>query len=113
MIALYIIIGMAAGAVVAYLVMDKRLDAVNIASGKKDIELSMRQELLSAAQSRVQHLEADVRERASRAERLNARVETLSRELELLREQAAEENRRKEEQFANMARRILEGSATG
>ena len=111
MIALYIIIGMAAGAVVAYLVMDKRLDALNIASGKKDIELSMRQELLSAAQSRVQHLEADVRERASRAERLNARVETLSRELELLREQAAEENRRKEEQFANMARRILEGSA--
>ena len=48
MIALYIIIGMAIGAVAVYLVMDKRLDAVNIASGKKDIELAMRQELLSA-----------------------------------------------------------------
>lgn len=42
MIVIYIIIGIAVGAVVAYLVMDKRMDAVNIASGKKDIELSMK-----------------------------------------------------------------------
>ena len=111
MIVLYIIIGMAIGAVVLYLVMDKRLDAVNIASGKKDIELAMRQELLSAAQSRVQHLEQEIKQSASRAESLNARVETLSRELELMREQKAEDAKTMNEQFANMAQRILEGSA--
>ena len=102
---------MAVGAVVLYLVMDKRLDALNIASGKKDIELAMRQELLSAAQSRVQHLEAENKDTTSRAEALNARVETLSRELELLREQKAEDAKLMNEQFANMAQRILEGSA--
>ena len=111
MTVLYILIGMAVGAVVLYLVMDKRLDALNIASGKKDIELAMRQELLSAAQSRVQHLEAENKDTTSRAEALNARVETLSRELELLREQKAEDAKLMNEQFANMAQRILEGSA--
>ncbi|MBR1389690.1 MAG: DNA recombination protein RmuC [Prevotella sp.] len=111
MILLYIIIGVAIGAVVLYLVMDKRLDALNIASGKKDIELAMRQEQLSAAQSRVQHLETVNKDTSSRAESLNARVETLSRELELLREQKAEDAKLMNEQFANMAQRILEGSA--
>ena len=37
MIVLYIVIGVVVGALAAYLVMDKRMDAVNIASGKKDI----------------------------------------------------------------------------
>ena len=49
MIVLYITIGVAVGAVVTYLMMDKRMDAVNIASGKKDIELSMKGEQLNIA----------------------------------------------------------------
>ena len=104
MIILYIIIGIALGAVVAYLVMDKRMDAVNIASGKKDIELSMRGEQLNIATSRVNHLEAENRE-------LHAKTESQGRELELVRQQMDEELKRNEERFKNMAQQLMENSA--
>ena len=105
MIAVYIIIGVAVGAVAIYLWMDKRMDAVNIASGKKDIELSMRSELLHAAQSRVQHLEAENKS-------LHAKAETQSRELELVRQQMSDEARHREEQFKNLAQQLMEASAS-
>ena len=104
MIILYIIIGIAVGAVVAYLVMDKRMDAVNIASGKKDIELSMRGEQLNIATSRVNHLEAENRE-------LHAKAESQGRELELVRQQMDEELKRNEDRFKNMAQQLMESSA--
>ena len=104
MIVIYIIIGIAVGAVVAYLVMDKRMDAVNIASGKKDIELSMKGEQLNIATSRVNHLEAENRE-------LHAKAESQGRELELVRQQMDEELKRNEEQFKNMAQQLMESSA--
>ena len=97
MIVIYIIIGIAVGAVVAYLVMDKRMDAVNIASGKKDIELSMKGEQLNIATSRVNHLEAENRE-------LHAKAESQGRELELVRQQMDEELKRNEERFKNKRR---------
>ncbi len=112
MIFLYIIIGVAVGAILVYVLMDKRVDGVNIALGKKDMELTMRQELLNATQSRVQHLESENKASASRAESLNARVETLSRELELLREQKSENERLMKDQFVNIAQHILEGSTS-
>ncbi len=105
MIVLYIIIGIAVGAVILYVVMDKRLDAVNVASGKKDIELAMRSELLDAANSRVQHLEAENKS-------LNAKAESQGRELELVRQQMDEELKRHEERFKNMAQQLLETSAS-
>ncbi len=105
MIVLYILIGIAIGAVVLYVVMDKRLDAVNVASGKKDIELSMRSELLNAANSRVQHLEAENKS-------LNAKAESQGRELELVRQQMGEELKRHEERFKNMAQQLLDASAS-
>jgi DNA recombination protein RmuC len=92
------------GAVVAYLVMDKRMDAVNIASGKKDIELSMRGEQLNIATSRVNHLEAENRE-------LHAKTESQGRELELVRQQMDEELKRNEDRFKNMAQQLMESSA--
>ena len=104
MIVLYIIIGIAVGAVVAYLVMDKRMDAVNIASGKKDIELSMKGEQLNIATSRVNHLEAENRE-------LHAKAESQGRELELVRQQMDEELKRNEDRFKNMAQQLMESSA--
>ena len=104
MIIIYIIIGIALGAVVAYLVMDKRMDAVNIASGKKDIELSMRGEQLNIATSRVNHLEAENRE-------LHAKTESQGRELELVRQQMDEELKRNEDRFKNMAQQLMESSA--
>ena len=104
MVALYIIIGIAVGAVLVYLVMDKRMDAVSIASGKKDIELSMRGEQLNIASSRVNHLEAENRE-------LHAKAERQGRELELVRQQMDEELKRNEERFKNMAQQLMESSA--
>ena len=116
MIALYIIIGIAVGAVVLYVVMDKRLDALNVASGKKDIELSMKSEQLNAATSRVNHLESENRD-------LHAKAESQGRELELVRQQMGDELKRRDEQFQeqlrtareqlqNMAQQLMEASAT-
>jgi DNA recombination protein RmuC len=112
MIALYIIIGVAIGAVALYVVMDKRLDALNIASGKKDIELAAREELLNAANSRVQHLEADTRAKGEELMALHAEVKAQQRELELVRRQHAENAKRMEEQFSSMAQRIMESNAS-
>ncbi len=112
MIVLYILIGIAVGGVIIYLLMDKRLDVLNVAVGKKDIELSMRSELLNAANSRVTHLEAENKT-------LHARTESLSRELELLHQQMEaakgkeqEEQQKREAQFMNMAQQVLEQSAS-
>ena len=105
MIAVYIIIGVAVGAVVLYLLMDRKMDTLRIEGGKKDIELSMRTEQLSAATSRVTHLEAENKT-------LHAKTESQSRELELVREQMATEARHREEQFKNMAQQLMEASAS-
>jgi len=105
MIALYIIIGIAVGAVVLYLLMDRRMDVLRIEGGKKDIELSMKGEQLASATSRVQHLEAENKQ-------LNARAESQGRELELVRQQMDEELKRHEERFKNMAQQLLETSAS-
>ena len=112
MIALYIIIGIAIGAVVLYVVMDKQLDALHIATGRKDIELAARQELLNAANSRVQHLEAEARAKGEQLLSLTAEVTAQKRELELVRRQHQEEEKRLNEQFGAMAQRILERNAT-
>ena len=105
MIAVYIVIGIAVGAVALYLLMDRKMDVLRIEGGKKDIELSMRTEQLSAATSRVTHLEAENK-------MLHAKTETQSRELELVREQMAAEARHREEQFKNMAQQLMESSAS-
>ena len=94
MIALYIITGVAIGAVALYLFMDRKMDVLRVEGGKKDIELSMRSELLNAANSRVQHLEAENKS-------LNAKTESQGRELELLRQQMSTELQRRDEEFRN------------
>lgn len=109
---LYIILGIAIGAVVLYVVMDKRMDALHIASGKKDIELAARQEMLNAANSRVQHLEADTKAKNDELMTLHAEVKAQARELEIIRQQREENEKLLKEQFANVAQSILEGSAS-
>ena len=104
-IALYVIIGMAVGAVVLYLLMDRKMDVLRVDGGKKDIELSMKSEQLASASSRVQHLEAENKQ-------LNAKAESQGRELELVRQQMDEELKRHEERFKNMAQQLLETSAS-
>ena len=105
MVALYIVIGIAVGAVVLYLLMDRRMDALRIAGGKADIELKMKTEQLAEKTSRVQHLETENRD-------LHAKAESQSRELQLLRQQMTEELQRNEARFKNMAQQLLEQSAS-
>ena len=92
MIAVYIIVGVAVGAVVLYLLMDRKMDTLRIEGGKKDIELSMKGEQLNAATSRVNHLEAENKS-------LHAKAESQGRELELVRQQMDEELQRRDRQF--------------
>ena len=105
MIALYIIIGVAVGAVAIYLWMDKRMDAVNIAAGKKDIELAMKGEQMAAMTSRAQHLESENQRLAEKAEVLGAKSESQSRELELVRQQMSEATQRHERQMTDELQR--------
>ena len=105
MIVLYILIGVVVGAVVLYLLMDRKMDALRIEGGKKDIELAMRNEQLSAATSRVGHLESENKE-------LHARAESQGRELDLVRQQMDDELKRHEDRFKNMAQQLMETSAT-
>ena len=105
MIVLYIIIGIAVGAVVLYLLMDKKMDTLRVESGKKEMELSMKGEQLAEATSRVRHLEAENKD-------LHAKSESQGRELELVRQQMKEELQRHEERFKNMAQQLLEQSAS-
>ena len=104
MIVLYILIGVVVGAVVLYLLMDRKMDALRIEGGKKDIELAMRNEQLSAATSRVGHLESENKE-------LHARAESQGRELELVHQQMDDELKRHEDRFKNMAQQLMETSA--
>jgi DNA recombination protein RmuC len=92
--------------------MDRKMDTLRIEGGKKDIELSMRSELLNAANSRVQHLEAENKE-------LNGRAEAQQHELRLVRQQMEElrivnkdEELKRDAQFMKMAQEMLEKSAS-
>ena len=105
MIAVYIIIGIAVGAVVLYLLMDRKMDTLRIEGGKKDIELSMKGEQLADATSRVRHLEAENKD-------LHAKSESQGRELELVRQQMNDELEKRDAQFKNMAQQLMEATAS-
>ncbi len=134
MIAIYIIIGVAVGAVVLYLLMDRRMDVLRIEGGKKDVELAMKGEQLTAAASRVTHLEAETKSLVDENRSLHAKAESLDRELELVRLQMDEELERRSmqfkeqmqaardqfqeqlkttrEQFSNLSQQLMESSAS-
>ncbi|MBP5799100.1 MAG: DNA recombination protein RmuC [Prevotella sp.] len=105
MIAVYIIIGIAVGAVVLYLLMDRKMDTLRIEGGKKDIELSMKGEQLADATSRVRHLEAENKD-------LHAKSESQGRELEIVRQQMTDELEKRDAQFKNMAQQLMEATAS-
>ena len=111
MIALYIIIGVAVGAAVLYFLMDRRMDVLRIEGGKKDIELSMKSEQLSAATSRMNHLEAENRQLHARAESQGRELELVRQQIDEIREEKQEEQQKRDAQFMNMAQQVLERSA--
>ena len=111
-IALYIIIGVVVGAVVLYLLMDRKMDTLRIEGGKKDIELSMRSELLNAANSRVQHLEAENKDLNGRAEAQQHELRLVRQQMEELRVVNKDEELKRDAQFMKMAQEMLEKSAS-
>ena len=112
MIVLYIIIGIAVGAAVLYFLMDRRMDVLRIEGGKKDIELSMKTEQLSAATSRVNHLEAENKQLLARAESQGRELELVRQQIDEIREEKQEEQQKRDAQFMNMAQQVLERSAS-
>ena len=112
MIVLYIIIGIAVGAAVLYFLMDRRMDVLRIEGGKKDIELSMKTEQLSAATSRVNHLEAENKQLHARAESQGRELELVRQQIDEIREEKQEEQQKRDAQFMNMAQQVLERSAS-
>ena len=112
MIAVYIIIGVAVGAVGLYLLMDRRMDVLRIEGGRKDIELSMKGEQLSEATSRVRHLETENRELHARAESQGRELELMRQQMDSLKDEKLEEQQKRDAQFMTMAQQVLERSAS-
>ena len=112
MIVLYIIIGVAVGAAVLYFLMDRRMDVLRIEGGKKDIALSMKSEQLSAATSRVNHLEAENKQLHARAESQGRELELVRQQIDEIRGERQEEQQKRDAQFMNMAQQVLERSAS-
>ena len=112
MIALYIMIGIAVGAVVLCLLMDRKMDTLRIEGGKKDIELSMRNEQLNAATSRVNHLEAENKSLHAKTESQGRELELLHQQMETAKGEKLEEQQKRDAQFMNMAQQVLERSAS-
>ena len=112
MIVLYIIIGVAIGAVALYLLMDRKMDVLRIEGGKKDIELSMKGEQLSDATSRVRHLEAENKELHAKAEAQGRELEMVRQQMEEVRGEKQEEQQKRDAQFMTMAQQVLERSAS-
>lgn len=112
MIALYVIIGIAIGAVVLYLLMDRKMDTLRIEGGKKDIELAMKGEQLQDATSRVRHLEAENKDLHARAEAQGRELQLVRQQIEEVRGEKQEEQQKRDAQFMNMAQQVLERSAS-
>lgn len=112
MIALYVMIGIAVGAVVLYLLMDRKMDTLRIEGGKKDIELAMKGEQLQDATSRVRHLEAENKDLHARAEAQGRELQLVRQQIEEVRGEKQEEQQKRDAQFMNMAQQVLERSAS-
>lgn len=112
MVVLYIIIGVAIGAVALYLLMDRKMDVLRIEGGKKNIELSMKGEQLADATSRVRHLEAENKELHAKAETQGRELELMHQQMEEVRGEKQEEQQKRDAQFMTMAQQVLERSAS-
>lgn len=112
MIAVYILIGVVVGAVVLYFLMDRRMDALRIEGGKKEIELAMRNEQLNAVTSRVNHLEAENKDLHAKTETQSREIELMQQQMEASKEEKIEEQQKRDAQFMTMAQQVLERSAS-
>lgn len=112
MIVLYILIGVVVGAVVLYLFMDRKMDVLRIEGGKKAIELSMKGEQLAEATSRVRHLEEENKSLHAKAESQGRELELVRQQIDTIKDEKQEEQKKRDAQFMTMAQQVLEQSAT-
>jgi DNA recombination protein RmuC len=92
--------------------MDRKMDTLRIEEGKKDIELSMRTEQLNAANSRLQHLEAENKELTGQTASQAHELRLVHQQMEELRVVKKEEEVKRDAQFMKMANEMLEKSAS-
>jgi DNA recombination protein RmuC len=112
MIVLYILIGVVVGAIVLYLLMDRKMDALRIEGGKKAIELSMKGEQLAEATSRVRHLEEENKSLHAKAESQSRELELVRQQIDTIKDEKQEEQKKRDAQFMTMAQQVLEQSAS-
>jgi DNA recombination protein RmuC len=92
--------------------MDRKMDALRIEGGKKAIELSMKGEQLAEATSRVRHLEEENKSLHARAESQSRELELVRQQIDTIKDEKQEEQRKRDAQFMTMAQQVLEQSAT-
>ena len=102
-IVLYIIIGIAVGAVALYLVMNPKVGQLRVELARKETEMQM------LSQQRVE--EQQQRERQF-CEQLRVQREQAEQQMKAAREQFDEQLRTTKEQLANMARQLMDMQAT-
>ena len=113
MTVIYIIIGVVVGLVVAYLVMNRRVTALQVELARKDTEM----QLLSQQRAEQQQAQREQSDRQVQAQReqtdrqLQAQREQTDRQLQAQREQFDEQLRTTKEQLANMARQFMDVEA--
>ncbi|MBR1687225.1 MAG: DNA recombination protein RmuC [Prevotella sp.] len=104
MIALYIIIGVAVGALAAYLVMNPRVARLRIDGERTATELRMLGEQLQGGQQRADQLRTENDRLQEENRTLGAKNEAQAREIELLTRQHSDEQLRREQQFSEQMR---------
>ena len=113
MIALYIVIGIAVGAVVLYLVMNQKVGRLHVELAKKETEMQMlsqqRTEELRQSEERFSEQMRSQRELA--ADQLRAQREQSAEQLRAAREQFDEQLKTTKEQLRVMAQQLMDAQA--
>ena len=113
MIALYIVIGIAVGAVVLYLVMNQKVGRLHVELAKKETEMQMlsQQRSEEQRQSEERFAEQMRSQREQAADQLRAQREQSAEQLKAAREQFDEQLKTTKEQLRVMAQQLMDAQA--
>jgi len=113
MIALYIVIGIAVGAVVLYLVMNQKVGRLHVELAKKETEMQMlsQQRSEEQRQSEERFAEQMRSQRELAADQLRAQREQSTEQLKAAREQFDEQLKTTKEQLRVMAQQLMDAQA--
>ena len=113
MIALYIVIGIAVGAVILYLVMNQKVGRLHVELAKKETEMQMlsQQRSEEQRQSEERFAEQMRSQREQAADQLRAQREQSTEQLKAAREQFDEQLKTTKEQLRVMAQQLMDAQA--